>query len=70
MPASQVMDAAVVALLGHGEGSKGRAGAGKERSATGIISPMSGKVLGSCIHDVDLVEGGCSKAVTDPSLLR
>ena len=43
---------------------------GRERSAMGIISPMSGKVLGSCIHDVDLVEGGCSKTVTDPSLLR
>ena len=43
---------------------------GKERCAKGIISPMSGKILGSSIHDVDLLEGGCDKTVTDPALLR
>jgi hypothetical protein len=39
-------------------------------SATCIVSPLTGKEMGSARYDLDLLEGGYSKAFTDPTLLR
>jgi hypothetical protein len=35
-----------------------------------IVSPTSGAQLGLCTNDLDVVEGGLVKTVTDPTLLR
>lgn len=42
----------------------------KDQSAFAIISPMSKKLLGTAAHDADLLEGGLSKEVTDPRIVR
>jgi hypothetical protein len=43
---------------------------GKPSSSLAIISPMSRKHLGVATHDLDLLEGGMSKEVTDPKIVR
>lgn len=38
--------------------------------ATSIVSPTTRKRLGACRHDVAALEGGLSKSVLDPGLLK
>lgn len=42
----------------------------KGQSSLAIISPFSKTLLGTASHDADLLEGGLSKEVTDPKIVR